>query len=874
MNIEETNALSLIQSNKGRYSKGSGKRPNRREKSTPFSNDYYVYDIESTKYEKEDMPILAYSYLHGIKKYSFDVNMTYDNINTYCDKYIPIRTNAEMEKFFVELNKSAIRENKKILIFVHNLTYEFYNSIFNMPLLHTLLEMDSSNVFALSSTKICKLTLGNLEIRDSLLLFGKSLKKCAVEVNMKKNEEHKTYNEVWTETSELPQWEYDYNEHDLDLVAVYFSKFVKMLDLGESPTIQDFINSKILTITGMVRYVCKKLNSEDNLKKQRCTTKVTQNSIDENTQKWIENKIFRGGFCKSVPVNTFCINKDVHSIDFASAYPAVMITGVYPKGKLYNTNKTLLLELDKVLNKLSTQQIVNCYWNDNKQYGMYNPFKPFIFKVRVKNLKIKRFNNKNEIGYLPSAKCEELVHSTIFNGSVYQAEYCTFSGTEYDFIIMRMFYTFEIDEILEEKTTTERGRLNAYKILNISKFAKEKEAFKKLSKIEKYEDFVKKLDSELTDGITFREIFETTGETPSENNMRHIAIVCNDYLMSAKNRLNSQYGISVQHQFQQEITYKNYQFEISEEETLHWSTYENYLQGIYVTAINRFRLLLMTAKLICEGFDIVYFDTDSIKLKGDLNKLNKLLEEWRAFMSTFRKWCIEKYPKEKLYFSNFGDFDYEDTYKYFMTQGSKRYITVDNKDVVHTTISGVNKIANSSGATLFYNRFGIEHLFKQWFGLNTLFDYTLSKRSINHIPTEPTLIEDNIIDNNGVLCKVKQYSCEGISEKDCGYLLSGFSSPVNSITWFYFYCYNLRGDKLEVEYKPHTIICNNMVTDEDGNILDCEFEIQEGFTIEKYDENLRKKWGKYFRDKKLLDYNEPIYQTLHDFKNGSKLNTK
>ena len=37
-----------------------------------YSNEFYVYDIESTKYEENvDTPTMGYSYLHGIKKYIF-----------------------------------------------------------------------------------------------------------------------------------------------------------------------------------------------------------------------------------------------------------------------------------------------------------------------------------------------------------------------------------------------------------------------------------------------------------------------------------------------------------------------------------------------------------------------------------------------------------------------------------------------------------------------------------------------------------------------------------------------------------------------------------------------------------------------------------
>ena len=42
-----------------------------------YSNEFYVYDIESTKYEENsDTPIMGYSYLHGIKKYIFSTDIT------------------------------------------------------------------------------------------------------------------------------------------------------------------------------------------------------------------------------------------------------------------------------------------------------------------------------------------------------------------------------------------------------------------------------------------------------------------------------------------------------------------------------------------------------------------------------------------------------------------------------------------------------------------------------------------------------------------------------------------------------------------------------------------------------------------------------
>ena len=837
---------------------------NVKNKRTKFSNIYYVYDIESTKYEQGEVPIMAYSYLHGIKAYDFNTNMNKDNLWNYSYDYKHFRYNNEVWDYFYNVHLNAKKRNEKVLILVHNLTYEFYNAIFNMPKLHEYLTEHPESIFAMSSTDILYIKIGNLEFRDTLKLFNKSLKLCAENVGMRKNEENKSYNEIWTPQSDLPQWEYDYNEHDLDITAVYFTKFVGLLRLTDN-TINGFIKTKILTSTGMVKWTCGKINSDTALKQQMLMVKECQQTINELIQEWIEKYVFRGGFCKSLLWRTFCLNRSVHSIDFASSYPAIMVTASFPSGKMVESNG-LTVELYKKLKCFTRQDYIKEYFNTN----IFRPEKHFIFKAKFSRVILKDFNT-NEVPYISKDKCSDIVNGVVFNGSVYRADIIEISGTELDLILYCMYYDFELVEVIQEYTFTKCGHLKDYKILSISNFAYEKEGFKKLSNCENIEEFKNKLNDILYEDVTFDDIWKLTGINIEDVSFDKIIETANTYLMNAKAKLNALYGISVQHQFQQNIKYNNYEFEISDDKTLHWSTKELYIQGIYVTAHARFRLLLMAYKISLDGLNLIYFDTDSIKCNGDINILNNDVKEWNCIISDLRSNVIKMYKSknENIFLSNFGNFDYEGTSEYFMTQGSKRYITINNGKV-KCTISGVNKKRVSQAMTLYYKKYGIEGIFKEWFGLNTLYDYQLSLRSINFIPDKPLLINDYIIDNNGDLCKVNQYSCEGISEKDCGYLLAGFETIFNPNILWYSICSKVRNEKIDINVEPHTIKLTNTVFDDDNNLIDCDFLIEDGFTIDKYAEKVIKFYEKYASQSKHQDFYDEEYEMLHDYGAGFK----
>ncbi|MBO7673042.1 hypothetical protein J6S88_06515 [bacterium] len=102
----------------------------------------------------------------------------------------------------------------------------------------------------------------------------------------------------------------------------------------------------------------------------------------------------------------------------------------------------------------------------------------------------------------------------------------------------------------------------------------------------------------------------------------------------------------------------------------------NMCVGTFVTAFARRHLIDLLYHLLNNGIQVYYTDTDSLKLDySDPEKVDRIINEYN----------------DTLYKNEFhiGQFEFEGCYKYFVVNGNKSYISLDNHNNISATIAGL-----------------------------------------------------------------------------------------------------------------------------------------------------------------------------------------
>lgn len=261
---------------------------------------------------------------------------------------------------------------------------------------------------------------------------------------------------------------------------------------------------------------------------------------------------------------------------------------------------------------------------------------------------------------LSQSKCDIEGEKHINNGRIIYADKCRTVITEQDYNTVEDFYNYE-----------------SARIDKITYFYKQylpKEFIESVLKL--YEDKTK------LKGIEERE---------------------NEY-MTAKEMLNSEYGMMVTDIMRDEIIYED-DWESSTpsiEEAIDKynkskSRFLYYPWGVWVTAYARRNLFRTIYKV---NSDFVYADTDSIKITNS-HKYKDILDE-------YNKEVILKLEKAMKYHNlsldlirpknskneekTMGLWEHDATYGYFKTLGAKRYAYITEKGEFSITVSGINKL--------------------------------------------------------------------------------------------------------------------------------------------------------------------------------------
>ena len=420
-------------------------------KKITYLNIESAFDIEvSSFYEnswnEEDKRACMYAWIFGIG-----------------GKCIIGRTWDEALTLFNDIStRYSLDLNKRLIVYVHNLSYEFQ---FIRKLFHW------HKVFAIDDRKpIYAVTMNGIEFRCSYILSGYSLE--TVGKNLKKYPvEKKTgdldYSLKRHSKTPLTEKEIGYILNDALVVMSYIKE--EMERLGNITRIP-------LTKTGYVRNYCRKC----------CTTewkwfhnRSLMNELQINSpQEYLQLKrAFQGGFTHANHWYVCKIMKNVTSYDFTSSYPAVMMSERFP---------------------MSSGKVVEI--KSKEEFDFYIKRYCCLFDVRFINLKTK-LDFEHPIS---TSKCRELKNHLSDNGRLVECESMITTITDVDFEIIEKFYTWDKMKVKNFRIY-KRGYLPKDFIESIIKLYEDKTTLKGVKGMElEYQHSKEQLNS--TYGMTVTDI--------------------------------------------------------------------------------------------------------------------------------------------------------------------------------------------------------------------------------------------------------------------------------------------------------------------------------------------------------------------------------
>lgn len=526
-------------------------------------------------------------------------------------------------------NQLQLNENKRLIIYVHNLSYEFQfmRKYFNWL-----------NVFAVDDRKSIKAVCDyGIEFRDSYILSGYSLAKLAENLtnhSIKKLVGDLDYSLIRTEKTKLSKQELDYCNNDCEIIIYYINE--QILQYGDITKIP-------LTNTGRVRQFVKNncLHYNTNHRKESNKGKIKRYRelmneciLDTNTYLLLKS-CFMGGFTHASMNYVNKLLTNVYSIDFTSSYPYVMLSEKFP------CSKPLKIKPSK-----------NEFWELVK-----NENKGLFFNCKIVNLHAK---NTYE-SYLSESKCN-IKNGIINNGRIFQADEIITTITDIDLKIIKACYTY--DKIyIDDCYMFEMEYLPKQIILSILELYNKKTTLKGVEGKE-VEYLINKGMLNSVYGMSVTDIVR--GEILYNNDSWDKQPVTTEILEKQIDKYN-----------QSKTRFLYYPWGV-------WVT--AYARKNLWTGI-----LNIGDDYIYSDTDSIKFLNYDNHINF-INEYNKQVKYKLKLMCDFRKidfnLCKPKTKKgiEKL----IGVWDFEGKYDYFKTLGAKRYIYYQNNEL-HITIAGLPK---------------------------------------------------------------------------------------------------------------------------------------------------------------------------------------
>lgn len=309
--------------------------------------------------------------------------------------------------------KYQLSENRRLICYVHNLGFEFQfmRKYFKWV-----------DVFSVDERKPIKaLCSYGIEFRDSYILSGFSLESTAKNLTdhtIEKMGGDLDYELIRHSGTPLSDKEMGYIRNDVIIILYYITEQIKIygditkIPLTNTGRVRDFVRNRC--------YYTNKNHSKSSKGKYMRYRQIMDDLTLTKDVYLMLVRAFMGGFTHANANYSGKLLNDVTSIDFASSYPAVMLSEKFPMSRAIKT-------------ELTKEKDFNYY---NQRYGL-------IFNIRFTNL-ISKIPQEN---YLSVSKCwdTELVQEN--NGRVFRAKQLTTTITNIDFEIIKQCYTWDKAEI-------------------------------------------------------------------------------------------------------------------------------------------------------------------------------------------------------------------------------------------------------------------------------------------------------------------------------------------------------------------------------------------------------------------------------------------
>ena len=296
-------------------------------------------------------------------------------------------------------------EEPKLIIWVHNLSYEF-------AFLSGIYKFENEDVFFRDVRKpiYCRM-FQHFEFRCSYIQTNLSLSALTKQmgVPVKLSGQKFDYNKVRFPWTELTDYELEYCITDVQSLVLAMKKRVQMNG--------DNLATVPITSTGYVRRDCK--------------ASLTDRFYDINEMKPDERqyrllrKAFRGGNTHANRAYAGKIIKDVYSYDIVSCYPTQQLTQRFPMKPFRWLDERLTL--DRVFKFIGLGYAV---------VGLY----------QFKGLRLK--NKKTPIPYISLGRCDAL-NWKLDNGRILECDYVEIALTELDLEIVLRQYVFDEVQIMD-----------------------------------------------------------------------------------------------------------------------------------------------------------------------------------------------------------------------------------------------------------------------------------------------------------------------------------------------------------------------------------------------------------------------------------------